>query len=145
LGNFVLIDHQNGEFIILPHMRIGTVHVKAGDRVHRGDVLGEVGFSGDAIFPHVRFALLSGPDIHSNEGVPCYFDHLTRLFGDKRIRVDRSSLDTGDIVEDANRRFTRQRPPFFAVLRRSDVPERRSFALVCQKLSAFLDIGLTQT
>jgi murein DD-endopeptidase MepM/ murein hydrolase activator NlpD len=98
LGNFVLIDHGNGEFSILPHMRIGTVRLKAGDRVHRGDVLGEIGFSGDAIFPHVHFALLSGPDIHSNEGVPCYFDHLTRLLGSKRIRVDHSSLDTGDLV-----------------------------------------------
>jgi murein DD-endopeptidase MepM/ murein hydrolase activator NlpD len=98
LGNFVLIDHQDGEFSVLPHMRIGTVHVKAGDRVHRGDVLGEIGFSGDAIFPHVHFALLSGPDIRSNGGVPCYFDHVTRLLGGRRIRLDHSALDTGDIV-----------------------------------------------
>ena len=79
-------------------MRIGTVHWKAGERVHRGDIIGEVGFSGDAIFPHVHFALLSGPNVHSNEGIPCYFDHLTRLIGSRRIRVDHSSLDTGDLI-----------------------------------------------
>jgi murein DD-endopeptidase MepM/ murein hydrolase activator NlpD len=100
LGNFVLIDHRDGEFSVFPHMRIGTVRARPGDRVRRGDLLGEVGFSGDAIFPHVHFALLSGADIHSSEGVPAYFDNLTRLLGEKRIHANHTSLDTGDIVED---------------------------------------------
>ena len=65
LGNVVVIDHRDGEFSVLPHMRMGTVRMKAGD----------------------------------NEGVPAYFDNLNRLVGDKRIHVDHTPLDTGDIVE----------------------------------------------
>ena len=104
LGNFVLIDHPDGEFSVLPHMRMGTVRVRPGDRVRQGDLLGEIGFSGDAIFPHVHFSLILGPDIHNSEGIPAYFAHLTRLVGGKRIYADHLSLDTGDIVDDTRGR-----------------------------------------
>ena len=62
LGNFVLIDHGNGEFSIFPHIRLGSLRVKVDDHIRQGQILGEVGFSGDAIFPHVHCALLWGPD-----------------------------------------------------------------------------------
>ena len=99
LGNFVLLDHQDGEFSVFPHMRIGSVRVKPGNHVRRGDLLGEVGFSGDAIFPHVHFALLSGPDVLRDEGVPAYFDQFDRILGGKRVPASHATLDTGDIVE----------------------------------------------
>ena len=33
IGNFVLIDHQNGEYSLLVHMKPGSVIVKPDDRV----------------------------------------------------------------------------------------------------------------
>jgi len=41
---------------------------------------------------------------HSSEGIPAYFDNLTRLLGGKQMYTDHLSLDTGDIVEDARGR-----------------------------------------
>lgn len=99
LGNFVFIDHENGEFSVLPHMELGTVRVKAGERVRRGEIIGNVGFSGDAIFPHVHYSLISGPDIYGSEGVPAYFANVIRVLGDKKLLVERMTLDTGDLVQ----------------------------------------------
>ncbi len=101
LGNYVILDHGDGEYSFLPHMKPGSVRVKGGDHVAQGQLLGDVGFSGDAIFPHVHYALISGPDVHTGEGIPAYFDSLNRLLGSKAIHSDHVALETGDIIEDA--------------------------------------------
>lgn len=54
-GNHVTIDHGGGWVTRLCHMRQGSVRVKVGDRVARGQPLGQVGMSGLAAFPHVHF------------------------------------------------------------------------------------------
>jgi murein DD-endopeptidase MepM/ murein hydrolase activator NlpD len=98
LGNYVLIDHGNGEFSVFPHMMPGSVAVKAGDSVHQGDRIGRVGFSGDSLFPHVHYSLLAGKPSQS-EGIPAYFTRFRRLLGSKTTNVGSGTLDSGDIVE----------------------------------------------
>ncbi len=56
-GNGVLIRHANGWETQYCHMRRGSVTVKKGERVARGDVLGLVGMSGKAQFPHVHLSV----------------------------------------------------------------------------------------
>jgi murein DD-endopeptidase MepM/ murein hydrolase activator NlpD len=99
LGNFVMIDHWNGEFSVMLHMLAGSVAVKQGDRVRQGQLVGIVGFSGDAIFPHVHYSLLSCGDIYGCEGLPAHFRHVDRLLGSKRVRANHATLDSGDVVE----------------------------------------------
>lgn len=99
LGNYVLIDHGNGEFSIFPHMKAGSVRVKADDSVRQGDMIGQVGFSGDAIFPHVHYSLLAGPDIYRSESLPAYFTQFQRLLGSKSVHVEQGTIDSGDFVE----------------------------------------------
>lgn len=98
LGNHVVIDHGNGEFSVIPHMLAGSVTVKRGESVRQGQQIGRVGFSGDALFPHVHYSLRSGRDVYRSEGVPAYFGHFRRLLGRKAIAVGSGTLDTGDIV-----------------------------------------------
>ena len=50
IGNYVLIDHGNGEFSLLVHMKPGSVKVKRGDHVAQGQEIGAIGFAGDASF-----------------------------------------------------------------------------------------------
>jgi murein DD-endopeptidase MepM/ murein hydrolase activator NlpD len=99
LGNYVLIDHGVGECSIFPHMMPGSVRVKAGQTVRQGEIIGQVGFSGDAIFPHVHYSLLAGPDIYRFEGLPAYFTQFRRLLGSKAVSVEQGTVDSGDIVE----------------------------------------------
>lgn len=99
LGNYVMIDHGSGEFSVFPHMMPGSVLVKVGDTVNQGDRIGRAGFSGDAIFPHVHYSLLCGPDIYRFEGLPAYFTRFRRLLGSKVLEEQRATVDSGDFVE----------------------------------------------
>lgn len=98
LGNHVLIDHGNGEFSLLLHMKQGSVGVKPGQRVRQGERLGQVGFSGDAIFPHLHYALMNGPKAGAAEGLPAYFHGFERVWGGRRVAVQEGEVDSGDFV-----------------------------------------------
>lgn len=56
-GNGVLIDHGEGAVTQYCHLRTGSVRVRKGQTVTRGQQLGEVGASGLAQFPHVHAEL----------------------------------------------------------------------------------------
>ena len=53
-GNGVVLDHEQGWQTQYCHLRRGTVRVKKGERVARGQELGLVGLSGQTEFPHVH-------------------------------------------------------------------------------------------
>ncbi|MDD3311368.1 M23 family metallopeptidase [Pseudodesulfovibrio sp.] len=57
LGNAVIIEHEDGYQTVYAHMKQGSVRVKEGDRVERGQVLGLVGLSGLTVFPHLHFGV----------------------------------------------------------------------------------------
>jgi len=54
-GNAVVIDHGGGWETQYSHLRLGSIVVKPGDQVVAGDVLGMIGMSGRAEFPHTAF------------------------------------------------------------------------------------------
>lgn len=54
-GNYVVLDHGNGEYSELSHFRQGTVKVVPGQSVKRGDLLGHCGNSGRSPAPHIHF------------------------------------------------------------------------------------------
>lgn len=57
-GNAVVLDHGGGWRTAYCHLRQGSVLVRHGDAVKRGQPLGKVGLSGLAEFPHVEFNVL---------------------------------------------------------------------------------------
>lgn len=59
-GNGVIIEHAGGWESQYCHMRKGSVAVKLGDRVKRGDRLGLIGMSGRTEFPHVHIEFRQG-------------------------------------------------------------------------------------
>ena len=70
-GNGVLIDHEGGWETQYCHLRRGSIRVAAGDRVAAGQVIGLVGMSGEANFPHVHLGVRhAGADIDPFTGEP---------------------------------------------------------------------------
>ena len=57
-GNFVILEHAPDELSEFRHLKKGSITVKVGDLVHRGQVIGRCGNSGNAVTPHLHFALL---------------------------------------------------------------------------------------
>lgn len=56
-GNGVVIDHGRGLETQLCHMQRGSISVRAGQRVARGQPVGLVGLSGATEFPHVHMSV----------------------------------------------------------------------------------------
>lgn len=76
-GNHVVIDHGNGEFSFVAHLREGSVRVGEGDHVAQGDTLGLCGNSGRSSEPHLHYHLQTTPEFGAGEGLPAQFlDYL---------------------------------------------------------------------
>lgn len=86
LGNFVILDHDNGEFSIFAHLEKGSVAVKAGQRVERGQPLGRCGNSGNTSEPHIHYHLQTSATPFEGEGLPPIFDAV-HIDGVRRERV----------------------------------------------------------
>ena len=56
-GNGVLLDHGGGWETQYCHMKQGSVRVRVGDAVDTGAVLGQIGQSGMAEFPHLHLSV----------------------------------------------------------------------------------------
>jgi hypothetical protein len=98
-GNYVVIDHLNGEYSWFGHLKQGSVRVKPGQMVKQGEVIGQIGASGDSLFPHLHYELRTGPGIKGVEGLPSYFGGFRRVLGSEMVTVERGQVDTGDVVE----------------------------------------------
>jgi hypothetical protein len=61
-GNGVAIEHGDGWETQYCHLRKGSVTVRPGQEVSRGQPLGLVGMSGEASFPHVHLSVRKGSD-----------------------------------------------------------------------------------
>jgi murein DD-endopeptidase MepM/ murein hydrolase activator NlpD len=72
-GNRVVIDHGNGEFSVLAHLRQGSVRVAKGASVTRGQQLGDCGNSGNSSEPHLHYQLQATAEFGSAPGLPAQF------------------------------------------------------------------------
>lgn len=70
VGNHVVVDHGDGVFSLVAHLRRGSARVRAGQRVAAGDVLGEVGNSGNSSEPHLHVQLMDRPLPLRAAGIP---------------------------------------------------------------------------
>ncbi|RFP26134.1 M23 family peptidase [Duganella sp. BJB488] len=75
-GNFIVLDLGDGQFAQYAHLQPGSVRVKTGDRVRRGQLIAHVGNSGDARVPHLHFQVANAPDFLASEGLPYLIDHF---------------------------------------------------------------------
>lgn len=76
-GNFVLLDIGDGNFVTFAHMQPGSVRVRPGDAVRRGDVLGLVGNTGNSVAPHLHIHVTDGPSPVGSQGLPYLVDRFT--------------------------------------------------------------------
>ena len=73
-GNHVIVDLGRGCYAFYAHLQPGSLRVKAGDRVKRGQVLGLVGNSGNSTAPHLHFHVSDASSPLGAEGVPYAFE-----------------------------------------------------------------------
>lgn len=96
-GNYVEIDHGNGEISLLAHMKQDSLRVKVGDTVKAGQQVGEMGFSGDAFLVHLHYDLKNDAGFDA-EALPSPFNSFERLIGKSWLKVKQGQVDSGDVV-----------------------------------------------
>lgn len=73
-GNHVILDIGQGKFAFYAHLQPGSLRVKLGEKVKRGQVLGLVGNSGNSTEPHLHFHLSNRNSPLGSEGIPYVLD-----------------------------------------------------------------------
>lgn len=76
-GNHVILDLGRGYYAFYAHLQPGSLKVKVGDRVKRGQVLALLGNSGNTTAPHLHFHVSDGIGPLSSQGVPYVIDGFT--------------------------------------------------------------------
>ncbi|MDQ0462541.1 murein DD-endopeptidase MepM/ murein hydrolase activator NlpD [Caulobacter ginsengisoli] len=87
VGNYVVIDHGNGEFSLYAHLQPGSVAVKVGQKVKAGQPIAKLGSSGNSTEPHLHFGVCAGPDPLNCAAIPARF-----------VGIDNAAPQTGDFV-----------------------------------------------
>jgi hypothetical protein len=78
-GNHVIIDLGGGQYAFYAHIVPGTVAVKVGDQVKKGQLIGKLGNSGNSDAPHLHFHLGDASSPLGTEGMPWVFERFERL------------------------------------------------------------------
>lgn len=75
-GNYVSLDLGGGRDAHYEHLKPGSVRVHIGQRVHRGELLARLGFTGDATGPHLHLHVSDGATPLTGEGLPFALDRF---------------------------------------------------------------------
>jgi len=104
VGNCVIIQHREDEVSVLAHFQQGSIVVKAGDPVKRGQLLGRCGNSGNSSEPHLHYHLQNSPVLQDGLGIKCVFQKVVvtgtgagTASGKTETRTDFSPVK-GDII-----------------------------------------------
>jgi len=98
LGNAVFIQHRKHEVSVLAHFKRGSIRVKVGDKVKRGQVIGLCGNSGNSSEPHLHYHLQNTPIIQDGTGIKCYFEKVVTIKGNTKKARGRYSPVKGEII-----------------------------------------------
>ena len=78
-GNHVILKITPSRFVTYAHLQKGSVKVRRGDRVHRGDVIALLGNSGNTTGAHLHFQVTDRSSVLQSQGVPFVFKDFTYL------------------------------------------------------------------
>src|SRR5262249_28383846 len=72
-GNYVLLD-VGGAYVFYAHLQPGSLTVRPGALVRRGQVIAKLGNSGQSDAPHLHLHVVDAPSPLVAEGLPLVFD-----------------------------------------------------------------------
>jgi murein DD-endopeptidase MepM/ murein hydrolase activator NlpD len=87
-GNHIILDLGGGNYCMYAHLQPGSLKVKVGDKVKRGQVLGLLGNSGNSTEPHLHFQVMDGTSPLGSEGLPYHIDAFELLSGNNTGKKD---------------------------------------------------------
>lgn len=75
-GNHIIMDLGSGVYAMYAHFLKGSLQVKPGDKVKKGQQIGQLGNTGNSNAPHLHFQLMNGPSLLDADALPFVFDRF---------------------------------------------------------------------
>lgn len=75
-GNTIILETERREYLLLGHLKKGSITVVEGQSVNSGGQLAQCGNSGYSKEPHLHFIVQNVPDLFHPTGAHCYFDSI---------------------------------------------------------------------
>lgn len=76
VGNHIIIEHTANEYGLYAHLINGSIGVREGEVVSRGQFVGKCGHSGYSSEPHLHFHLQNKKDFYMAVGLPITFSSI---------------------------------------------------------------------
>ena len=73
-GNHIVLDIGHGAYAFYAHLLKGSLKVKVGDTVRKGQVIARLGNTGNANASHLHFHIMNGPSVLGSSGIPYVLD-----------------------------------------------------------------------
>ncbi|MEE1786072.1 M23 family metallopeptidase [Streptomyces sp. SP17BM10] len=86
VGNHVTVEVAPGRYLLYGHLEAGTLHVREGDCVEPGQVLGLIGNSGNSTTPHLHFQVMTTAEFFPTDSPPFTFREF-RVLGQVEPRI----------------------------------------------------------
>ena len=96
IGNHMILDLGNGHYALYAHLLPESPRVQVGQRVRRGDVLGQIGNSGNSGGPHLHFHIVDDNVPLGAEGLP-YVHDAFELVGACEETLGRCIVGEGEL------------------------------------------------
>jgi murein DD-endopeptidase MepM/ murein hydrolase activator NlpD len=102
-GNHVILSIGSGRFPMYAHLQPGSIRVRVGDRVRRGQAIALLGNSGNSTEPHLHFHVAANDRPLEADGLPYVHDRFgltARVGGDRAAAFTAPSGFTGRLTLD---------------------------------------------
>jgi hypothetical protein len=99
-GNTITLDLGGGQYAWYFHLQPGSLRVRTGEHVRRGQLLARIGCSGDPTVPHLHFEVTTSAALLAGEGIPYLMDHYRIRTGDKVWETRTQELPLRDMLVD---------------------------------------------
>jgi hypothetical protein len=85
-GNFIIIQGDE-TCAVLVHMKKDSIKVNKGDEINSGDLVGNIGHSGNSTAPHLHFHIMDSPNPVTAKGIPCCFREYELYLNGSWIKI----------------------------------------------------------
>ena len=80
-GNYIILKKETGIYAAFCHLKKDSITVEVGENIKKGDLLGNVGHSGNSTEPHLHFQLMDSSIIENAKGLPFVFEKYEKFSG----------------------------------------------------------------
>lgn len=98
-GNHVILDIGDGVYVFYAHLKRNSVTVEKGDSVRMGDMIGELGNSGNTSAPHLHIHFMDRPSALAADGIAYRYLNFERT---GQMDPDQWASSTDDLDEQWN-------------------------------------------